>query len=415
MIDSGVLPAGPAPIADRGWESGFVGRRTELAAVRSLLRDRNAGLSLLVVSGEPGIGKSRFLAEVRCSAEDQGWRVALGQATQSERELPFAVFADALTPLVLAEPAVRDRLPAHLAEGLAAVLPAAGDAAHSSLTGRLHRAHAAGALLEQLSSGRGLLLMLDDLHWADPETAELIDHLIRHPPSCPVVLATAYRPHQIPGRPAAVLSRALTTGTALEVRLGPLTQAETQALLGDRVAPTVARWLHAAAEGNPLYLISLARAGVTAWPSLEQLPADVRAALGAEVEVLPADVRTVLEAAAVLGAAFDPEPLPVVAGRPAAAVWAAVDELVGADLLRVDAESGRLRFRHPLVQQVVYQGTPPGRRRMAHLCAVRALTEQSASADLLAPPSGAGSTQGRRRRGAGAGSGGGSQPMAGAD
>ena len=388
------LLVGPAPIIDHARESCFVGRRTELAAVRSLLRDRNAGLSLLVVSGEPGIGKSRFLAEVRCSAEDQGWRVALGQATQSERELPFAVFADALTPLVLAEPAVLDRLPAHLAEGLAAVLPAAGDAAHSSLNGRLHQAHAAGALLEQLSSGRGLLLMLDDLHWADAETAELIDHLIRHPPSGPVVLATAYRPYQIPGQLAAVLSRAATAGAALEVQLGPLTQAEAQALLGDRVAPTVARWLHAAAEGNPLYLISLARAGVTAWPSLEQLPADVRAALGAEVEVLHADVRTVLEAAAVLGATFDPvtlnavtfdpEPLPVVAGRPAAAVWAAVDELVGADLLRVDAESGRLRFRHPLVQHVVYQGTPPGWRRMAHICAVRALTERAAPAKLLA-------------------------------
>lgn len=385
MIDSGVLPVGPAPIADRGWGSGFVGRQAELAAVRALLRDRKAGLSLLVVSGEPGIGKSRFLAEVRCSAGDQGWRVAGGQATQCERELPFAVFADALTPLVLAEPAVLDRLPAHLAEGLAVVLPAAGGAPDSSLAGRRHRAHAAvGALLEQLGSGRGMVLVLDDLHWADAETAELIGHLIRHPPSGPVVLAVAYRPYQIPGQLAAVLSRAVTAGVALDVRLGPLTQTETQALLGESVAPSVARRLHAAAGGNPLYLISLARAGVTAWPSLEQLPADVRAALGAEVEVLPADVRTVLEAAAVLGAAFDPEPLPAVAGRPAATVWAAVDELVAADLVRVDAESGQLRFRHPLVQHVVYQGAPPGWRRMAHLCAVRVLTERAAPADLLA-------------------------------
>ncbi|MDQ3150779.1 MAG: AAA family ATPase, partial [Actinomycetota bacterium] len=363
----------------------FVGRRTELAAARALLRDHRAGVSLLVVSGEPGIGKSRFLAEVRCSAEDQGWRVAVGQATESERELPFAVFADALTPLVLAEPAVIDRLPAHLAAGLAVVLPAAGGAPDSSLAGRRHRAYAAAAaLLEQLGSGRGVVLMLDDLHWADPGTAELIDHLIRHPPAGPVVLVTAYRPYQIPGQLAAVLSRAVTAGAALEVRLGPLAQAETRALLDDGVAPTVARRLHATAEGNPLYLISLARAGVTAWPSPAQLPADVRAALGAEVEVLPADVRTVLEAAAVFGATFDPEPLPAVVGLPAAAVWAAVDELVAADLLRVDPESGRLRFRHPLVQHVVYQGTPAGWRRMAHICAVRALTERAAPADLLA-------------------------------
>lgn len=310
--------------------------------------------------------------------------MAVGQAVKSELELPFAALADALTPLVLAEPAVLDRLPAHLAAGLADVLPATGGAPDSSIAGRRHRAHAAaGALLEQLSSGRGVLVILDDLHWADGETTELIDHLIRHPPSGPVVLATAYRPNQIPGQLATVLNRAVTAGAALDVWRRPLGQAEARALLGDRVAPTVARRLHAAAEGNPRYLISLARAGVTAWPSLEPLPADVRAALGAEVEV-PTDVRTVLEAAAVLGVAFDPEPLPAVAGRPAAAVWAAVDELVAADLLRVDAESGRLRFRHTLLQRVVYQGTPPGRRRMAHICAVRALTERAAPADLLA-------------------------------
>ena len=231
----------------------FVGRRTELAAVRALLRDRRAGVSLLVVSGEPGIGKSRFLAEIRCSAEDQGWRVAVGQVTEAERELPYAVFADALTPLVLAEPAVLDRLPAHLAAELAVVLPAAGGAPDSSLAGRRHRAHAAAAaLLEQLGSGRGVVLMLDDLHWADPGTAELIDHLIRHPPAGPVVLVTAYRPYQIPGQLAAVLSRAATAGAALEVQLGPLTQAETQALLGDGIAPTVARRLHAATEGLSL-------------------------------------------------------------------------------------------------------------------------------------------------------------------
>ncbi|MDQ3988197.1 MAG: AAA family ATPase [Actinomycetota bacterium] len=372
-------------IADHGGESGFVGRRSELAAARALILDRAAGLSLLVVSGEPGIGKSRFLAEVRCSAEDQGWRAAVGQAVKSELELPFAGLADALTPLVLAEPAVLDRLPAHLAEGLADVLPVVRATSDSSLAGGRHRAHAAArALLEQLSSGRGVLLILDDLHWADGETTELIDHLIRHPPSGPVVLAIAYRPYQIPGQLAAVLSRAVTAGAALDVRLGPLGEAEARALLGDRVAPTVARRLHAAAEGNPRYLISLARAGVTGWPSLEPLPADVRAALGAEVEVLPTDVRTVLEAAAVLGAEFDPEPLPAVAGRPAPTVWSAVDELVAADLLRVDAESGQLRFRHPLVQHVVYQSTPPGRRRMAHVCAVRALTERAAPADLLA-------------------------------
>src|SRR5918997_2339317 len=212
MLTYADLPTGPAPIADRGCEFGLVGRRTELAAARALLRDHGAGLSLLVVSGEPGIGKSRLLAEVRRSGEDRGWRVATGQATKSERELPFAVFADALTPLVLAEPAVLDRLPAHLAEGLADILPAAGGAP-DSLLGRRHRAYAAaGALLEQLGSGRGILLVLDDLHWADAETAELIDYLIHHPPAGPVVLVTAYRPYQIPGQLAGVLSQAVTAG-----------------------------------------------------------------------------------------------------------------------------------------------------------------------------------------------------------
>ena len=383
-VQAGVLPAEPAVTATRGWEPSFVGRHAELAAARALLRNRQAGLSLVVVSGEPGVGKSRFLAEVRCSAGEDGWQVAAGQASEHEHEQPFAAFADALTPLVLAEPAVVDRLPAHLTGGLAAVLPAAAGVTNLSL-GQRHRTFAAlGALLEQLASGRGLLLMLDDLHWADPGTAELIDHLIRHPPVAPVVMVTAYRPHQISGRLAAVLGRAVAVGMAVDVRLEPLASAETEELLGDGVAPTVARRLHAASGGNPLYVISLARADPPAWRSSELLPADVRAALCTEVEALPTDARTVLEAAAVLGETFDPELLPAVAALPIAVVWPAVDELVAADLLRVDGEAGRLRFRHPLVQQVVYQRTPPGWRRTAHTWALGALTERAAPADLLA-------------------------------
>ncbi len=386
---------GAPRLVGRDAEPRLVGRGLELAAAAAALH----GDVAVVVSGEPGIGKSRVLGELRRDAERAGWLVAAGRAT--DHGPPFAAVADALTPAVLARPDLLDRLPAPLAGAVAQVLPALPPGSGASApppypaSGHHHACLAAVALLESLAAERPVLLLLDDLHLADDATVELVDHLLRHQPAGRVLLAVAYRPRQVTGRLAAVLDRAVADGRARHVRLGPLTIAQTAELAGlpttdGGVADsggTAAR-LHAATGGNPLYVTALAGSDSTTGSESESpdtpLSPEVLAALGADLERLPTVARTVLHAAAVLGTEVDVDPLPTVADLPDHTVWTAVDELMAADLLRADGEPGRLRFRHPLLRDVVHQSAGIGWRRAAHARAARLLTARAAPADVLA-------------------------------
>ncbi|MGH3622210.1 MAG: LuxR family transcriptional regulator [Sciscionella sp.] len=139
----------------RDLDTGFVGRAAELAAGQAELARISAGVSVLAVTGEPGIGKSRYLSEIRRHAERAGWLVAAGQASEQERELPFSAFADALTPLVLGHPALVAGLPVGLADAVGAVLPAVGEPPSTPGTILRHHAHlATQALLERLTADR---------------------------------------------------------------------------------------------------------------------------------------------------------------------------------------------------------------------------------------------------------------------
>ncbi len=361
----------------------IIGRDAELGAVDVALCRPERTVSVLVVVGEPGIGKTRFLAEVCRRAEDRGWRITAGRATPQQRETPLAVVVDALDPLVLADPTVVEGLPVQLSATLAVILRGEDPAVPGAGSPRM-RQLAIGALLDRCAADRPLLVMLDDLHWADADTVALIEHLIHLRTPSRVVLALAFRPHQVPGRLAAVLAGTTTAGVACYVELGPLSMEQSARLLGPDTPGPVARRLHDTAEGNPRYLLALARAGAATWSTEQALPAEVRAALAAELEELPAQVRLVAHAASVLGIELDPEPLPVVAELDGAQVDAAVDALVHADLLRADAVSGQLRFRHQLVHQGIYESAGAGWRRGAHARAAQLLTAHRAPAGRLA-------------------------------
>ncbi|MGH3569241.1 MAG: helix-turn-helix transcriptional regulator [Pseudonocardia sp.] len=359
----------------------IVGRDTELDVVDVELRRAERAVSALVVAAEPGMGKTRYLAEVCRRAEDLGWGVATGRAVPQRRESSLSTIVDALAPLVVTDPAVIEDLPAQLAESVTDVLGGVGAGSRSPRMCQL----AIGALLDRCAAARPLLLVLDDLHWADVDTVALIEHLIHARTPARVVLALSYRPHQVSGRLAAVLAAACSAGVARCVELGPLSVEQSARLLDADTPGSVARRLHDAAEGNPRYLLALARAGAGACSADRPLPAELSAALAAEVEDLPAPVRLVAHAASVLGSEFDLEPLPVVAELSCPQVAAAVDALVRADLLRADAEPGRLRFRHPLVHQGVYASAGAGWRRGAHARAAHLLTTRRAPVSSLAP------------------------------
>src|SRR5215212_1370618 len=172
----------------------LVGRESELVRIDAALEALEVGEgACLAVEGEPGIGKSTLLAELRSRAENRGFAVLAGAAAEFEREQPFSVWTDALDAYTSAQ-----NLPSHeswndaLAAELAPVLPslpgtAAGDGAIPDERYRTHRA--VRSLLGLLAEDQPLVVVLDDLHWSDSASLEMLAALVRRELAAPVLLA----------------------------------------------------------------------------------------------------------------------------------------------------------------------------------------------------------------------------------
>jgi DNA-binding CsgD family transcriptional regulator len=358
------------------------------------------------VVGESGIGKSRLLGELGASAAREGWVVLAGHASEWDRDSRFGVFVDALGDHVASlGPAGLAGLRPDVVGVLAGVLPGVsvpeglGEASHECSVGvermRLHLA--VRALLEHLASGCGLVLMLDDLHWGDEASLELLGYLVRHPPRGPLVLAVAHRPRLAPGRLTAVLAQAVRQGMAGRIEVGPLDAEGAAEFLGPDVSPRRCRVLHEASGGNPFYLATLAQVP-DEWLQTEPLagaPADgvrprdgvvslegvlpvVRASLQAELAVLPDRVRVIAQAAAVAGDLFEPDVVAAIAGVSRRDTDSAVDELVARDLIRPRG-GGRFGYWLPVMRAAAYDGGRGGWLIQAHARAWEVLEERGAS------------------------------------
>jgi ATP/maltotriose-dependent transcriptional regulator MalT len=334
--------------------------------------------------GEPGIGKSRLLAELASRAEERGHLVLAGRATELERDLPFALLIEAFDRQLASEPPRRldDE---HLAQ-LAAVLPAVagmpGIEPAPSPDGRHRVARAVRALLELLAGQRPVTVLLDDVQWADAASADVLALLLHRPPATGVLMALATRAGRAPDLEAA-LDTAVRNGAADVLAVGPLSRKEADGLMASLRRAARER-LYLESGGNPFYLEALARAegsdpGRGLATRMAGVPRAVRAALAGEVGVLPAHMREVLEGAAVAGDPFEPELAGAAVGVPESAVLSALDELLAADLIRPTDQPRRFRFRHPLVRRAVYEGTAGGSRLAAHARAAEALAARGAT------------------------------------
>ena len=228
-----------------------------------LLHD-GQGTALAVV-GEPGIGKTRLLSELAARADRRGLLVLAGSAAELERDLPFWVFVDAI------EEFVRGLEPRRLAEfdddvriELGRVFPALAGLASEAGAAPVHeryRAHrAVRELLERLTAIKPLVVLLDDVHWADPASVDLLGALWRRPPDAAVLIAVAMRPRQAPPRLWSALERAHRAGTVVRVDVDEFSVEEAREFLGVAVDADVAASLYAECGGNPFYLQQLARA-----------------------------------------------------------------------------------------------------------------------------------------------------------
>ena len=352
----------------------LVGRGAQLEALDAALGSARRGFVAVEVLGEPGMGKTRLLAELEARADAHGSLVLTGSASELERDLPFGVFVDALDEYLYGlDPRRLASLDDATRAALVQIFPALRGTAGSDERYRLHRA--VRALLEELAGPKPLVLILDDLHWADSGSLELLGSLLRRPPVAPVLLALAVRPRQVPERLAAALER-------LErVELGELSPAEARELVGE---PADA--VYAAAGGNPFYLQQLARAparlatGPAVPLSGVEVPRAVAAAFASEIAQLSDCARQVLAGAAIAGDPFEPELAAVAADVSEWAALEALDELLRHDLVRHTDVPRRFRFRHPLVRAAVYATALGGWRLVAHERCAAALRERGAGA-----------------------------------
>ncbi len=367
-----------------------VGRQTELDQLEGALDTLAEGSPTWVsAEGEPGIGKTRLLAELRERGEGRGHLVLAGSAAEFERDVPFGVWADALDAYVAAqEPDAQDGWGAELLDELAGVLPSlrkTGREPDSALADERYRAHrAVRTLLERLADPNPLVLVLDDLHWADTASIELLAALLRRGPEAPVLVAFAFRRGQAPER----LSAALAVPSLLRIGLEQLSEAQAAELLGDVDARSLAD-IYSHGGGNPFYLEQLARASEEGKPlaapasngdSETGVPAAVAAALSEELESLSPQARGLLDAAAVAGEPFEPDLAAAIAELPQAEGLDALDDLLAVDLVRPTQVPRRFVFRHPLVRRAVYESTRGGWRLAAHGRAAAALAERGAAA-----------------------------------
>ena len=175
----------------------LVGRAEEVLAIdRTLAELGRGGSAVLEVSGEPGIGKTRLLAELATRADALGYLVLSGSASELEADLPFWVLVDALDEYVASlEPrridAIDDDVVGELATIFPAVTPRASNRAAMVPQERYRTYRAVRELLERLTATKPLVLVLDDVHWADPASVELLGTLLRWPQNAAVLVTLA--------------------------------------------------------------------------------------------------------------------------------------------------------------------------------------------------------------------------------
>jgi hypothetical protein len=358
------------PAAARGDPGGLVGRAAELGRLERALDAAAAGRgTTALLAGPAGIGKTRLAGELAERARRLGAPVLTGRCIDLVgASVPYLPLVEALRPL-------RGSSAVDGLDELAGLMPGAGarpagaPGDRTAGLSRLQLFEEVIELLDRLGAGGPVVLVVEDLHWADASTLDLLAYLAHAARERPLLLLGTARWETVHhdgalGRLATGLARA---GLAELVELGPLARAELEVLLARRsdapLEPAISEDVCARSEGNPFFAEELLAAALR---GEDALPGRLRDVLLADVRRLDPRTRSLVRVAAAAGRAVPPGLLTAASGLPDAELLEALREAVEHGVLVPDPSGRTYRFRHALIAEAAYATLLPCEREDVH-------------------------------------------------
>ncbi|MEV4382385.1 BTAD domain-containing putative transcriptional regulator [Streptosporangium sp. NPDC049644] len=337
----------------------LAGRGAELATVRGIL-DQVAGgePGFALITGEPGIGKTRLTEEMVSGAQARGFAVAVGRCAATEG-------APAFWPWVTVLEQLTGTLPTQ-AEDVRDNLPGIGSATPTDPEGSRFRTYQAAArVLAAAAAVQPVLVVLDDLHWADPSSLRLLGYLAETFTDGALAIAGTARVHSPPSGALADAFEAMSRRHAVRLPLSGLTAEELGGLTPEGTPAEVLRSLHDRTDGNPFFVTELVRHMSTGADPPGALPLGVRDVVMGRVGRTPGPTAELLRVAAVSGREFEAVLVAEVMGLTLDETLDRLEPAL-ADALVAKGRPGRFKFVHALVQEALAGAVSPLRRARLH-------------------------------------------------
>jgi DNA-binding CsgD family transcriptional regulator len=369
-------------------EPDLVERAGELASIEDgLLRARSGAGQLVLVEGPAGVGKSALVAAAAARARELEAEVLSAHAGEFEKGLPFEITRQLFVRVLVREPERRERALVHPAVPAARVLGLAGS--DSGLTAPSEAQHALYWLAANLAADTPLVLLIDDLQWADASSQEWLLYLARRLDDLPLAVLATWRTDD-PEMPSTVLDRLRDEPSTLRLTPQPLSPpgvaTVVHATLSVAVDPAACEAVHRLTAGNPFLVAELLRElPGSGPPSISEIeharPDSVARGVSRRMSRLSEAARALGDAVAILGDGCELRHGAALAGLDQREAIAATDELGTASIL---APERPLRFEHPLVRAALHDAQPLHARDRAHLDAARLLAGEGQPAERIA-------------------------------